>query len=229
MAFQIEDEKKAPYDVNVVECPSFFDDGVGPYLPPKTLKQQKRLTTLNVLIIIGFVIVYGICVTLAIVPQLFVGQFPFLSNSQEEKLAFEGGTATMGNPCTAWGLGGRFETTLSFGSFSYTKAKGLDALWNFVVGRGLQAALGWMSYKLFSMAIMRVTSHTPIPVGLYKDMAFAPTSLKNVPSLMTAIWTARGWRGKAVLIWLVMAILFLLGFPTLLVSSDVLEVCCDTC
>ena len=74
-----------------------------------------------------------------------------------------------------------------------------------------------MSYKLFTMATVRIISDTPIPLRLYKDMAFAPTSLKNIPALLLAVWNRPGWRGKLIMIWLIVGIAYLLAFPTLLV------------
>lgn len=214
----LEQEKLFHYQVHEVESSRLTANEEEFFLPPKTLVRQKRLTIRNVLIITAFVLVYTTWVILATIPELYGGGFPFMSAAERQD--WGGRTAQMGNPCTTWGVGGKFETTLNFGPFSYIMAKGLDALWNLVVGRGLQATLGWASYKLFAMAIMRVTQDTPISVVLYKDMVFAPTSPRNVPSLLAATWTARGWRGKIIFVWLVVAICYLLGFPTMLVSQN---------
>jgi len=58
------------------------------------------------------------------------------------------------DPCPEFHL---FTVDRAFGSFSYDEVKIIDAAWNLVVGRGLQALAAWACYKIFGMALLRIT------------------------------------------------------------------------
>ncbi|KIW96860.1 uncharacterized protein Z519_02251 [Cladophialophora bantiana CBS 173.52] len=187
---------------------------VPPYvLPPKPLKPLRKYCTIrNVLITIGAFLVYSGCTIGAVVPGLIAG-YPFYTlldlygNRHLAERLF---------PCDPSLYSGRFAINIAWGSLSYTSVKILDAGLNLVLGRGSQVLLSWLSYHLFSMAILRIIQENCVPLQLYTAMAFDTTSIKGAWYQLRAVTKVDTVRAKVTLIWLAVAVAYLIALPTLL-------------
>ncbi|EXJ71918.1 uncharacterized protein A1O5_04419 [Cladophialophora psammophila CBS 110553] len=187
---------------------------VPPYvLPPKPLKPLRKYCTIrNVLITIGAFLVYSGCTVGAVVPGLIAG-YPFYTlldlygNRHLAERLF---------PCDPSLYSGRFAVNIAWGSLSYTTVKILDAGLNLVLGRGSQVLLSWLSYHLFSMAILRIIQENCVPLQLYTAMAFDTTSIKGAWYQLRAVTKVDTVRAKVTLIWLAVAVAYLIALPTLL-------------
>ncbi|KIX93635.1 uncharacterized protein Z520_10541 [Fonsecaea multimorphosa CBS 102226] len=182
-------------------------------LPPKPLRPLRKFGTLrNVLITFAAVCVYGGCTFGSIYPGLNAG-FPFYP-----LLQYYGNHGLAGNffPCEPSLYSGQFAINLAWGSLTYTSAKILDAGINLVLGRGAQVVLTWLSYHLFSMAILRIIQENCVPLELYTAMAFDTTSVKGAWYQLRAVTKVDTVRAKVTLIWLAISVSYLIALPTLL-------------
>jgi hypothetical protein len=94
---------------------------------------------------------------------------------------------------------GIFEVNAAFGSFTYIHAKYLDAAWNLVVGRGLQAMAAWICYKVFALGLLRVTEESKVSLELYIATALHPTRLSTAWRYLRGLAASRSARERAIL------------------------------
>jgi hypothetical protein len=74
---------------------------------------------------------------------------------------------------------GMFGVNFAFGSFTYMQAKYLDAAWNLVVGKGLQAMAAWVCCKVFALGLLHVTEQSKESLELYIATALYPTNIST--------------------------------------------------
>jgi hypothetical protein len=172
------------------------------HLPPKVLAQPSRFGWRNWLISSSFII-FALCFT----AMFGLGISTFI-------LAY-GQTLYESDPCDAYSW---FTINAGFGQFTYDQAKILDACWNTIIGRGSQVLVGWICYKIFGMALLRVAEHRRIPIDLFTAVSIYPLDARTIPKLGRALTTNRGWsaRGIAVSIWASLAVAYVISLPTLL-------------
>ena len=97
---------------------------------------------------------------------------------------------------------------------SFDAVKALDVAWSIVIGRGGQALLLWMSYRVYTACLLRLMESTAVPYALYVDLAFGQT--------MSSIWQMTKFtfqrksaaRHKVLMIWLALALVWVLGWQT---------------
>lgn len=70
----------------------------------------------------------------------------------------------------------------AFGNYSYSTARLIDLLWDVIVSRCGQALLGWVSYKVYTAALMRIMETHPISYDLYISLTL---SVRETPILPT--------------------------------------------
>jgi hypothetical protein len=109
-----------------------------------------------------------------------------------------------------------FSIDFPFGSLSYNAAKVIDAVWNLTVGRGLQAFAAWVCYKIFGMAMLRITQQNQVTVEVYSAISFHPLEIKTIPKVLRAVVSKRTWRDRMTFIWFIAAITYVLFLPTIL-------------
>jgi hypothetical protein len=165
-------------------------------LPPKALQQTPRrpraiITTLFILFRLGLVVAPIIIPLIAV--ATVAGRIP--------------------TPCPR-------QTTFSidypFGTLSYNAVKVIDAVWNLTVGRGVQVFAAWICYRIFGMAMLRVTQQYQVSLELYSAIAFYPLEIKTIPMVLQAVVSKCGWRGRMTFIWFLAAIVYVLILPTIL-------------
>ncbi|KAH0846762.1 hypothetical protein AYO21_07871 [Fonsecaea monophora] len=182
-------------------------------LPPKPLRPLRKYCTVrNGLITFGVFLVYAACIIGSVLPGLIAG-FPFytlLDIFGNRRLAVRL------FPCDPSLYSGRFAINLAWGSFTYTSVKILDAGLNLILGRGSQVFLSWLSYHLFSMAILRILQKERVPLQLYTAMAFDTTSIKGAWYQLRAVTKVDTVRARVTLIWLAVSVAYLIALPTLL-------------
>ena len=99
---------------------------------------------------------------------------------------------------------------------SFAGAKAIDLAWNSLVGRGVQVVLVLLSYRVFADGLMKAAEAQCVPVPTFVSLAFFPTSVASIWSLLTSLVRAPGWRIKIMVLWALLSILFLAGFPSLM-------------
>ncbi|EOD48733.1 hypothetical protein UCRNP2_4508 [Neofusicoccum parvum UCRNP2] len=106
--------------------------------------------------------------------------------------------------------------TFSTGTLSWAKAKAIEVLWNFIIGKSIQVVLVLSSYWVFMGALLRNAERTPIPYNVYSSLAFQHGSLASMWYVLKNFGKMRGFRLKATLLWLLFSIFFILASPGIL-------------
>ena len=159
-------------------------------------------------------------VLLIIIPPVLLTQlnasFLLKGRSSDEYWSDEQIPCDLSPAWTSWSS--LFEVNARTSKISFTAAKLIDVTWDFVVGQGGRAFLAWVAYKVYSDALLRITERDPMSYDLFASIAFSNT-LETLIAIPKALWTARSLRVKAGLMWILISILYVLGFPTLLSAS----------
>ncbi|RDW77887.1 hypothetical protein BP5796_05739 [Coleophoma crateriformis] len=164
-------------------------------LKPITPKKRTLLTTLFILGSVGMTTLWLVTILMILLEPAPIADGPFA------------------NPCPQLTA---FTVTLSFGSMSYNDAKLIDAIWNLGIGRGVQALAGWMSYKIFGMAMLRIMQQDQITIDLYAAISFRTLSILTIPKVVLAAISRCSWRGRMLFIWIIISSIYILAMPTLL-------------
>ena len=102
---------------------------------------------------------------------------------------------------------------------SFATAKFIDVVWDLVIGQGGRLLLAWISYVVFMDGLARLMETSSISFQLYASIVFETSSLISVWYSLKAISTGHGWRGRAFLAWFGLAIMYVLGYSTLMSAA----------
>ncbi len=176
------------------------------HLPPKTLKRETRFWAGGT----GVITLWSILAALCTPPVIF-----FVTVVSFGLYRFR--NRTLLPPCSA-GIWYRdvFEVTLARGSFTYLQAKYLDAAWNLLVGKTSQAVAAWICYKIFAMALLRITERSKVSFTLYTAVAFYPTDFLTLWKYLRGLEVGHTARERAILIWFCFATAYVLTLSTIL-------------
>ncbi|WXC57974.1 hypothetical protein SNK03_003875 [Fusarium graminearum] len=114
-----------------------------------------------------------------------------------------------------WAIKGFFEVTLGWGKLSFTAAKLIDVTWDLVIGRGCQAVMSLIAWRVYteylevSIAIRPATYKTVWLMRFYQD-----TSLLSSMHLFVEFFR-HGLASKAATWIMAMTLSFILAFPTI--------------
>lgn len=110
------------------------------------------------------------------------------------------------------------------GQMSFGQAKAADLAFNWAAGRGLQIFLAWLSYRVFTDALMRTTEMVYVPYDLFTSLALYSTKTDALWQLGRGLFGIRGWRVKAIIGWLLFSTAYLAAFPSLIDAMSGYEV-----
>ena len=102
------------------------------------------------------------------------------------------------------------------GKMSFANAKILDLSWNWLVGRGLQLVLAFLSYKVFTSALMRITEREPVSAGTYMNLAFYATKVDSLLCIFRSLTGEYTLRAKFSLGWMLLSTVYLTFVPSIL-------------
>ncbi|KAI0011042.1 hypothetical protein F4779DRAFT_637798 [Xylariaceae sp. FL0662B] len=111
---------------------------------------------------------------------------------------------------------GFFQITLKFGNFTFTQAKVIDIIWDIVIGRGGQAILAWISWRVFRNYVTTSILSTPITFA-----TFFIVFLQQEPSILSIIRVIRdfscrrGLVSKTAMTFMASSMILTLGWSTL--------------
>ena len=123
-----------------------------------------------------------------------------------------------------WALPGFFQITLGFGSLPFSKVKVIDIVWDVVgaathilqvVGRGGQAVLALVSYKVYTMALLRLMERNPVSYGTFEAITLQDSSLSAIFQTSRDFFLNQGRRAKATVLWMTVSAAFAVAFPTM--------------
>ncbi|EXJ73209.1 uncharacterized protein A1O5_02969 [Cladophialophora psammophila CBS 110553] len=119
-----------------------------------------------------------------------------------------------------WDPSGFFYITVSWGKMAFSTAKFIDIVWDIFVGRGGQAFLAVVTFKVSSQYLALAMREASVSYNTFESLAFVPPSLGRTGRLAADLLTNRGWRARLIMVWIVLSSLFVLSFSTLITAMS---------
>ena len=110
-----------------------------------------------------------------------------------------------------------FQINIRTGNLSFTAAKIIDIAFDLVVGRGGQALLAWMSYRVYTDVFTYLAERRPVPYNIFTSVTMHPTTISSLKSYTSALFSKEGL--NLTLLWLIVTVSYSLAFPTLVSAS----------
>jgi hypothetical protein len=114
-----------------------------------------------------------------------------------------------------WDGSGLFQITLTWGHMTFSQAKALDVVWDIVIGRGGQAILLYIAFKVFTMTLSRTMETEPVSYGTFESMAFTSPTFISPFILIRDFVSNKGLRARLAVAWTIIASFYVLAFPSL--------------
>ncbi|KAH7138712.1 hypothetical protein B0J11DRAFT_588178 [Dendryphion nanum] len=116
-----------------------------------------------------------------------------------------------------WSLPGFFQITLGYGELNFTQAKAIDIIWDVLVGRGGQAVVSYISFKVFAMYLTTNMEDRAVAFNTYRAII-----LQDQQSYIVAIFlmardfiTRMKLKSYTTMAFIITTMIFMLAFPTL--------------
>ncbi|KAI1460424.1 hypothetical protein F4805DRAFT_392504 [Annulohypoxylon moriforme] len=116
----------------------------------------------------------------------------------------------------AWTISGFFKINLGFGNLSFTEAKIVDIFWDIMVGRGIQAYMAFMSWRVFTIYVTTSMEFAPVTYTVFFTVFLQsePTFYSTL-NIARAFVSHRGLRSKIAMSFMIWSMLFLMAWPTI--------------
>ncbi|OCT47638.1 hypothetical protein CLCR_03319 [Cladophialophora carrionii] len=119
-----------------------------------------------------------------------------------------------------WDPEGFFYITVSWGKMAFSTAKLIDIVWDIVVGRGGQALLAFVTFKVSSQHLALAMAKAPVSYNTFESLAFVPPTLVRTVRLAGDLLTNRGWQARLIMVWIILSSLFVLCFSSLITAMS---------
>lgn len=120
-------------------------------------------------------------------------------------------------PWTSWST--LFEVNIRTGHLSFSNAKIIDVAFDIVVGRGGQACLVWIAYRVYTDVLIHITESQNIRYELFAAIALRPNDIRTLGIAVTSVSSTMNLRTKFMLVWTTLAMLYVLAYPTLISAA----------
>lgn len=84
-----------------------------------------------------------------------------------------------------------------------------------MVGRGVQALLALIAYKVSTKSLTMSMEHHSIPIGTFEAITLQDSTVKALSKQIGNFLTIKDWRHQLRLSWIILSTLFVVAFPTL--------------
>ncbi|KAK3319599.1 hypothetical protein B0T19DRAFT_487913 [Cercophora scortea] len=163
----------------------------------------------------AFIWFLGICSALLMM-SLLLPWSPELWQPEKSLCQPDGSASYDGDRYNLWQIGGFFQITVKGGSLSFTQAKVIDIACDIIIGRVGQTFLAYFSWKAISVYIKSCMHQDPVTYATYWTVFIErqPTITSTI-QLIRDFATRQGLRSKAAMTFIVMAMVYVLAFPTI--------------
>lgn len=190
--------------------PPFWQHTAWPMIKKTRVKKEQifALIILWICAIIPF-IVLG-CVT---------GRRSFFDGVFDEKTlpcGDGGGISNRAVNNTVGGIEGLFVLDATYGSFPFSTVKIIDVTWDVMVGRGAQMLAWWISYKVFSGAILRVIERHPTSYRAFFEICLHGPSFPALWVMLKDLTRTKSKRTWSLYFYIVWSILYIITLPIML-------------
>lgn len=164
----------------------------------------------------------------AVVPMVALGCFTHRAGSQPGSWPFYYtvfAPKTMGcgnyidnNPAnaTVTGIDGVFTLDQTFGRLSFSAVKAIDVAWDILVGHGVQMLAWWVTYIVFSDALLRVIERHPASFRIFQRIALEGPSLLSLWTLCKELLSVKSKRTKTLFAYMFLSTSYVLCIPMFL-------------
>ena len=112
-----------------------------------------------------------------------------------------------------------FEINMRTGNLSFTAAKLIDVAFDIVVGRGGQAVLAWIAYRVYTDVLTRITEKGQIRYDLFAAFTIKPNDGLTLGKAAASIPVTPHLWAKGTLLCIVLAMSYVLAYPTLMSAA----------
>ena len=105
---------------------------------------------------------------------------------------------------------------LVFGNYMLSSVKLIDATWDIVIGRGGQALLAFLWYRVASDLIVTIAEKTPLPHELYTAVTISGSNMWTLTYGLHLLFNHRGPKRALLMTCLLLATLWVLAWPTVM-------------
>lgn len=106
--------------------------------------------------------------------------------------------------------------SITWGEFSFATVKFIDIAWDVIVGRGGQALMVFICYKVHLGGLVHIMESSPVSYELYTVLTFAGGSITTLIALVKRIFSTRRYLAR--MIWLFLSTIYVVLFPTLMAA-----------
>jgi hypothetical protein len=117
---------------------------------------------------------------------------------------------------TIKGIQGLFVIDQAYGTMSFSLVKFIDVLWDLFVGRGVQLIAWYISYVVFTDALLRVIERHPAPYRTFTLLCLEGATLASMGALIKDMKRFRSRRSTWLFAYIILATFWVLSLPTTL-------------
>ncbi|KAH4006604.1 hypothetical protein HBI13_161020 [Parastagonospora nodorum] len=115
-----------------------------------------------------------------------------------------------------WRASGFFQVTLGSGHMAFAQAKVVDVVWDVVFGRGGQALLTFLSWKVFTQYVTTSMQVSPVTFSTFRTIFVqGEASALGAWRLVADFSRRRGLQSRLAMVFVVVTMVFILAFPVL--------------
>ncbi|KAH8744105.1 hypothetical protein BGZ57DRAFT_862765 [Hyaloscypha finlandica] len=176
----------------------------------------KRRILVHVATALGFFL--SLCIPLAMILPIIIGTTS--GQTKQSSMPIHNTWCSYGD----YGFDGylepmSFSTVLNidrpFGVLSFGMAKFIDLVWDIVISRGGQALLGWITYTVYTAALMKIMETHIVSYDLYASLTLSPPTLSTIVPVTKGLFRRLGFRRNLLLFWVMLSIAFVSLWPTI--------------
>lgn len=96
---------------------------------------------------------------------------------------------------------------------SFDAVKSIDISWSIVIGRGGQAVLLWISYRVYVSCLIQIMETTPVSYALYMELALGQPRMSSIWQMTKFMFQRRrAWRHRYLMAWVVSALAWVMAW-----------------
>ncbi|KAI3317852.1 hypothetical protein HD806DRAFT_513982 [Xylariaceae sp. AK1471] len=119
-----------------------------------------------------------------------------------------------------WAISDFFQVNIATGNLTFTQAKVADTTWDLIVGRGGQATLSFITWRVFADYTAMSMTLQPITFATYRILFVdSGPSISSTTSLLRDFIKFKGFASKLASTFLIYSVLLSLALPTLVGSA----------
>ncbi|KAI0852834.1 hypothetical protein F5Y00DRAFT_272463 [Daldinia vernicosa] len=114
-----------------------------------------------------------------------------------------------------WTSSSFFDISLGFGNLTFAEAKVIDISWDIVIGRGGQALMAFMSWRVFADYVTTSMEFAPVTFTVFSIIFLQDEpSFFSTISIIRAFISGRGLKSKVAMVFMVLTMVFIIAWPT---------------